>query len=340
MSAAELARVNALEQQTYALKRKGHYARAAEKLGAAVRAAQALRIPDCLITAWLQAYQASFWVLHADVPGMANADGAYSALVQRTLNLTLGCAIPTLQRRRAAGTLLPGACQPLEEAWYAARLRDFAQLRFPEDAVLHSAAAHRVQARHLGYEAYLKAATIALHNASMLARVGEHDLVRRLVEFVVDAAELMVQPRSDPTLMLLAELAFADALGKIEHARVLASDAPRRQQVLDAWRRVQRSGVLRERGFEGIHGEAQRRQEIRRAAFAAQNAAAVQHACALPACGAREVHEAQFKKCAACQAVVYCCKEHQAAHWPAHKVACKAARKAAAQGGAGPSSGV
>jgi hypothetical protein len=307
MSAAELARVNALEQQAYALKRKGHYARAAEKLGAAVQAAQALRIPDCLVTAWLQAYQASFWVLRADVPGMADADGSYAALVQRTLDLTLGGAIPTLQRRRAAGTLLPGACQPLEEAWYAARLRNWAQLRFPEDAVLHSAAAHQKEARHLGYEAYMKAATVALHNASVLVRVGEHDLVRRLVEFVVDAAELLAQPQRDPALMLLAELAFADALGKIENVRVLASDAPRRQLVLDAWRRVQRSGVLRERGFESTHAEAQRRQEIRRAAFAAQNAAAVLRACALVACGAREVHEAQFKKCAGCQAVVYCC---------------------------------
>ncbi len=52
------------------------------------------------------------------------------------------------------------------------------------------------------------------------------------------------------------------------------------------------------------------------------------------------VHEAQFKKCAACQAVVYCCKQHQEQRWPAHKAGCKAARKAAAEGGAGPSSGV
>ncbi len=71
----------------------------------------------------------------------------------------------------------------------------------------------------------------------------------------------------------------------------------------------------------------------------ARHAAAVLRTCALEACGAREVHEAQFKKCAAYQTVVYCCKAHQEQHWPAHKAACKAARKAAAQGGAGPSSG-
>ena len=62
--------------------------------------------------------------------------------------------------------------------------------------------------------------------------------------------------------------------------------------------------------------------------------------CALAGCGAREAHPAHFKSCAACRAVVYCCREHQVAGWPAHKKACKAARKAAAaadvEDGAGP----
>ena len=52
--------------------------------------------------------------------------------------------------------------------------------------------------------------------------------------------------------------------------------------------------------------------------------------CALSSCGEREVHAAQFKLCAACKGVVYCCQAHQAEHWPSHKAACKAARKAAA----------
>jgi hypothetical protein len=45
-------------------------------------------------------------------------------------------------------------------------------------------------------------------------------------------------------------------------------------------------------------------------------------------CAAREAHPAQFKSCAACRAVVYCCREHQVADWPSHKAACKAAGKA------------
>ena len=61
--------------------------------------------------------------------------------------------------------------------------------------------------------------------------------------------------------------------------------------------------------------------------------------CALDGCGAKEAHPAHFKSCAACRAVVYCCREHQVAGWPGHKKACKAARKAAAaeEDGAGPS---
>ena len=40
----------------------------------------------------------------------------------------------------------------------------------------------------------------------------------------------------------------------------------------------------------------------------------------------KEVHAAQYKKCGACKAAVYCCREHQVVDWPAHKKACKAAR--------------
>jgi hypothetical protein len=63
------------------------------------------------------------------------------------------------------------------------------------------------------------------------------------------------------------------------------------------------------------------------------------HFCALPTCGAQEVHASHFKRCSACSAVVYCCKEHQVQDWPAHKAACRAARKAAAEQTADEASG-
>jgi hypothetical protein len=65
---------------------------------------------------------------------------------------------------------------------------------------------------------------------------------------------------------------------------------------------------------------------------AATAAARGLHICALPTCGAQEVHASQFKRCSACSGVIYCCKEHQVLQdWPAHKAACRAARKAAEQ---------
>ena len=66
-------------------------------------------------------------------------------------------------------------------------------------------------------------------------------------------------------------------------------------------------------------------------AAAAAAAAPGLRACNLRACTAREQHRGAFKACGACRGVVYCCKEHQTAHWPAHKAACKASRKAAVQ---------
>ena len=47
------------------------------------------------------------------------------------------------------------------------------------------------------------------------------------------------------------------------------------------------------------------------------------HACALPACGAREVTVHQFKRCGGCKAVVYCSAACSKAHWKAgHKREC------------------
>jgi hypothetical protein len=116
--------------------------------------------------------------------------------------------------------------------------------------------------------------------------------------------------------------------------------AQRNSELWPHWQALQASGMLANRGTACGISTAKAKLAERTAAEEASAHTRKLQTCALPACGAREVHEAQFKKCAACRLVVYCCKEHQAEHWTTHKKPCKAARKAAeaAAGGAGPSS--
>ncbi len=89
------------------------------------------------------------------------------------------------------------------------------------------------------------------------------------------------------------------------------------------------------RGQAGMHNGAAR------ALSAAHALSPALRGCALPGCAAREMHPRQFKRCAACATLAYCCKAHQVEDWPRHKAPCKAARKAAAaaaeQAAAGPS---
>jgi hypothetical protein len=108
-----------------------------------------------------------------------------------------------------------------------------------------------------------------------------------------------------------------------------------------AWRALQRSGVLAARGVAARA----RADERSMGGCRVVRITADMRRCALASCGEPEMHaKGQFKLCAACKTVAYCCKAHQAEDWAAHKAACKAARggaKGAAGanegGGAGPS---
>ncbi len=322
-----MAGITALDKVGFDLYGKGHYARAAEKRSEAAASAQALGHADCLITARLQVDEAVAWIGHAHAPGVTKAD-AKTAVVC-AWRLLRDAAIPTLERRRAGGTLLAGVCRPLEEAWYAARwdLPEFNQ----ED--------WHWQAQFVGYEAYLIAGQTAISVASWTADPGASKQVQKLVAFAVSAMDLMAQPRGHGDLALHSETILFRNLRVFHNADVFKSSPMLHQLLEDAWTRLQRSGVLRKRRIELIDDALAVRTDAHVAANRARIASAVMRGCALEACGAREVHPAQFKKCAACQGAVYCCKAHQEAHWPAHKAACKAARKAAEQGGAGPSSG-
>ena len=86
--------------------------------------------------------------------------------------------------------------------------------------------------------------------------------------------------------------------------------------------------MLQSRYIEESIEEQEPKQRAVTAAIESSFAAPGLRSCALDGCGASEAHPAHFKSCAACRAVVYCCREHQVAGWPGHKKACKAARKA------------
>lgn len=52
-------------------------------------------------------------------------------------------------------------------------------------------------------------------------------------------------------------------------------------------------------------------------------------ACSLPSCGRKEAAPLDFRVCALCNAVAYCCEAHSASHWRAgHRRACEALVKA------------
>ena len=115
-------------------------------------------------------------------------------------------------------------------------------------------------------------------------------------------------------------------------------DARLLQQLAGAWQRLQSSGVLQKLHIEeGNTPAAPEELAFTAAVLNSLNAPGLR-TCALPGCGAKEAHPAHFKSCAACRAVVYCCREHQVEGWSGHKRACKAARKAQAEDGAESSS--
>jgi hypothetical protein len=120
MAAVDVSRVVTLTNQALTLTSKGHWARAAEKFAEAVAAAQALQQPDCVLVAYLQAAHAQAMLDHARMAGVPEAR---KVELRRSAFLeVLPAAMASLERRKAAGTLLAGACRPYEVAWFATQM--------------------------------------------------------------------------------------------------------------------------------------------------------------------------------------------------------------------------
>jgi hypothetical protein len=96
-------------------------------------------------------------------------------------------------------------------------------------------------------------------------------------------------------------------------------------ELFAAWNTPALQAALRSRRTLDIiqAGAIARHVAAKQALKAADVAAVGLHACALPACGAREVSVHQFKRCGGCKAVLYCSAECAKAHWKAgHKREC------------------
>ena len=323
-----MSRVIALARKGEELGMKGHDARAAEKFRlAAEEAEKVLPDPDCLVTCALRHEQISALLHHATASAVKPAD-ADDAVREAFLRL-LPPVMAALERRKAAGTLLPGSCRPVEEAYQMTVKRQNLELAGITRALAVRDAA--VLAPLVGVSTYIIAAAcvtyMLVNSKATRVFVLSDEQKNAGYLFIASAMDLMMLPRDYGSWV-------AGEPGLVSELRLLIPevsdiDDPATKQLCAAWRRLLRSGVLRARDIDtGIDARDQQEQRMRAAAEADLAAGRMQQ-CALSSCVARESHASQFKRCGACRTVCYCCREHQVEDWLSHKVACKATRKTA-----------
>ncbi len=165
---------------------KRRFVHAAEKLAAAVAAAQEVLPEDSLIVALLQLERMEALTGITTLPGISTEDGA-NANTTKYREL-LPAVLTTVERRKAAGTLLPGTCRGVEENFYSAFLR-FADAK--------QQCQHRLpDAKSVGYFIYLNSAAKVLGMLRMAIeqRYGHSEAVQReYASFVVGVADLVAQ---------------------------------------------------------------------------------------------------------------------------------------------------
>jgi hypothetical protein len=338
---AKMASVTALSRKAALLSRSGHFARAAEKCAAAVAAAQSLQQPDCLIVTSLQSEEVSMLRAHAVTRGAGTSLADAAKAYERIYCVLLPAIMAVLQRRKAAGTLLLGACRAHEAAFFG-ELQQYKAVIAGETPFKPAVLAD--MGALVGYETCFFAASVGVSwlllpqlwgdelRAMQLPTLADGQLAAQHA-FVLSALELVLQP-----LVLSTVVRTAGEAGLVEKCRmVVSSPAVMRAlpagwaaQLRDALQRVERSGAVQQRGMERSIEMLRQGRAEQCAAAAAAAAARGLRTCALSSCGAREAHVSHFKLCSACKTVAYYSREHQAEDWPAHKLACKASRKAAA----------
>jgi hypothetical protein len=340
MATPEVQASIALYEAAEQLRAKGHCARAAEKHGlAAAAAAQELAAEDCLVVAFLQAAQAEALCHHGLAPNQHITDAIEAWLTVDSV--LLPHCVPTLIRRKTAGTLLYGCCRATEVAWWHL-ITERMHLRDGEPAEVARACAEACSSPTFGFEAYMLAARVGLDVLGLLApsKLIPRELQLSRATFVASGLKLMARVRKLPVVVVdgvckgVLPSSNEQVLARrtrvtLRTALVCSKLGEEVVTLIDgAWRRVERSGAVAMHML-GAEPDPTNCIGVTLAAAAAEAAERGTRECALAGCAAKEVHVSQFKRCGACRAVFYCCREHQVADWPAHKAACKEARKAA-----------
>ena len=333
MDAAALEEVLELAARARELEERGQFGRAADKLSAAAAVAERDAPPDCLIAPSRRLELLKALSAHAQSASVPLEEGM--AVEKRVLDEELPLLVALLERRRAQGTLLPGACRPAEEDWYRQHLVRRSEAGDGGGGAVRDETA-RAFGPLVGYVTLLGAAALAVTKLELAVqrRRPVTDVLRAHCAFV-EAAAVALQDQVHPTkpqLCPIAEAQLVAQLGRVADVPVPAlSMHELGRRLVTTWHTLLDSHVAAQRGLDSLRSQAEQREAAAEAAMAAAAAAAAERGlrrCALAGCGAREAALGGFSLCATCKGVAYCSKPHQVDDWPQHKAACKAARKA------------
>ena len=305
------------------------YSRAADKYAAAVSAAAAVQPVDNMVVALNQARQAMS--LLADGYAFFNTAAALHA-ARTEVEPLLRAAMAVAQRRKDAGTLRTGACTAFEEAYEVAYTHAGGRIKTPNATAADVEYSISTFKAHLGYRCYITVGgaavsflAIAVHEEDNGFAAAHDALILQLYSFIASCLDYMRTVTLPAGLVFPTEKDVVRLLQKcIEEDNSIRDDVAPGKALFRAWRALLRSGVLKARGIQAAADADDRSMSNK---LRVTTISPASRRCALAACNETEFTPGQFKACAACRAVVYCCKAHQSEDWPSHKAACKAARK-------------